>query len=322
MVTVALASVALLAAPAPSFTFSGWVVSWNSYSLDRLEKYGDKVDIALVEWTGTGSDGIPFQRPLWTAETKKRLFDISKKHGIKLYAMASNYVEPEGFDSARMTKIFSEPATQAKHIATLTDFAKKDGFAGIDLDYEAMKAADKDGFSRFCADLKKACSAKNLKLSVTVHPKVNDEGGWEGPRAQDYAAIGKVADEVRLMCYDYTWSGSEAPGPIAPDDWVENVAKYALTKIPASKLHIGIANYGYDWSAKPGKSIIFEDRPKSKPTLDPRSGEQVYNGKIHFGGKESAIRKIAIARKLGLAGVASWYIGSEEPETWEILPKR
>ena len=76
-------------------------------------------------------------------------------------------------------------------------------------------------------------------------------------QAQDYAAIGRVADQVRVMAYDYHWSTS-APGPIAPVDWVRDVLDYSLTRIPADKIVLGVPLYGYDWVGDTGTPVSWE----------------------------------------------------------------
>lgn len=35
---------------------------------------------------------------------------------------------------------------------------------------------------------------------------------------------------------------------VAPINKVREVVEYALTKIPSEKIHLGIPNYGYDWT--------------------------------------------------------------------------
>ena len=38
------------------------------------------------------------------------------------------------------------------------------------------------------------------------------------------------------------------PMAVAPINKVREVLEYALTKIPSEKIHLGIPNYGYDWT--------------------------------------------------------------------------
>ena len=55
------------------------------------------------------------------------------------------------------------------------------------------------------------------------------------------------------MNYDQHWLTSP-PGPIAPQDWFVTNIDEMLKLVPAEKLVMGIANYAYDWPAKP-KSV-------------------------------------------------------------------
>jgi len=72
----------------------------------------------------------------------------------------------------------------------------------------------------------------------------------------DYAAIGRAADQVRLMGYDYHWDSSP-PGPVAPVSWIRAVLRYAKTRIPASKIILGAPLYGYGWSGGHGTPISW-----------------------------------------------------------------
>lgn len=45
--------------------------------------------------------------------------------------------------------------------------------------------------------------------------------------------------------WEYTYG---PPMAVAPINKVREVVEYALTKIPSEKIHLGIPNYGYDWT--------------------------------------------------------------------------
>jgi len=300
---------------------SSWIVPWNPESLASLEANGKKLTEVLPEWILVNKDGVPERAPQWTPELKKRLFTVAKANKITVLGMASNYANEKGdFESDRLSKMFIIAEKRADHIKTLVSIAVADGLDGIDLDYESMKEKDRAPFSAFVADLAIALHKAKKKLSVTIHPKTEEPGNWDGPKAQDYRAIGKAADVVRIMCYDYSHSGSDA-GPIAPTDWVAKVIDFAKSQIPASKLELGVPCYGYDWTTKPGKSITFKDvKMDPAPDLDPRSGELLWaTGKIRFGGSKSAEQKMKLAQTSGIRGITTWYLGSEQPSFWDLV---
>ena len=49
-----------------------------------------------------------------------------------------------------------------------------------------------------------------------------------------------------LMTYEWGYKYGP-PQAVAPLDQVRRVVDYALTEIPAEKISLGLANYGYDW---------------------------------------------------------------------------
>ena len=184
-----------------------------------------------------------------------------------------------------------------------------------------MAVADRNAFSSFVSALAKALHGQKKILSVTVHPKESEPGNWDGPKAQDWKAIGAAADRVKIMCYDVHWSTSDA-GAIAPTDWVVRVAKFAMTVMPKEKVDIGVAWYGYDWRAKPATSLTFPDLSRLPFRLDESSGELVQAGRVYFSGRAAFEQKVAALKALGINKVSAWYCGSEEPDVWRVIPSK
>ena len=147
-----------------------------------------------------------------------------------------------------VARMLHTPALMSRHIAAIVSLADRENYAGIDIDYEGLHAGDRQALSTFITRLAAALHAHGKILSVAVFAKTSDAGYGGQNVAQDYAAIGRAADQVRRMAYDYHWNTS-APGPIAPISWVRSVIDYARTQIPAARLVLGIPLYGYDWPA-------------------------------------------------------------------------
>src|SRR4029450_13668194 len=152
-----------------------------------------------------------------------------------------------------MVALLRDPSHRPAHRSTLVGLVTANGYDGIDLDYENMnfgtsdptvRSAVRTGFVPFAGELNAALGAQGRVVAVTVGPRTSStDSNWA---VFAYAGIGAVADKVRILTYDYHYSGSN-PGAIAPLPWVERVLGYAVTAIPAGRVQVGVPLYGYDW---------------------------------------------------------------------------
>jgi len=301
--------------PPQKLKMSGWVVFWNDRSPESFAANVKKINEVMPEWIKVTSDGRAVRRAK-PDPVNLAFLATAKKNKVAVYGMTSNY--SDDFDGNLVHRFLVDPVKRDQHISQLTAIAVEDKLAGIDLDYESLAAADRDLYSDFVERLGTALRKVKKKLSVTVHAKESEPGNWDGAIAQDWARLGKAADVFRVMTYDQHWSTSEA-GPIAGDDWVERVLRFAVSKVPATKVDMGVAAYGYDWSKKPATSLVWQDFTKAgSAKIDPVSGELVAD-QTWFSGDEAFKRKKALAEKLGVRGLSLWYIGSEQPTIWSRL---
>lgn len=120
------------------------------------------------------------------------------------------------------------------------------GFEGVDIDFEYIKAEDRDAFVDFVAYIREAINALGYPVSVALAPKTY--AGQPGLlyEGKDYPALGKAADYVLLMTYEWGYKYS-APMAVAPINKIRPVLDYAVSVIPPEKIHLGIPNYGYNW---------------------------------------------------------------------------
>jgi spore germination protein YaaH len=318
MITI-LATLALVTTP----KVSAWVVGYNAASVQRLKEKARQLDIIYTEYYAVDKNGTAFRRAKY-AEMVKQARETSSKNGVEFFVMANNYSVdegvPEGFEATRLTKAFATSQSRSKLCNDLVKMVLEDKAVGLDLDFESLSGKDRDKYSSFAAELARELHKKGKKLSVTVHPKQDVDGGWDGAQAHDYAALGKVSDRLNIMTYDFSWSTSPA-GPIAPLDWVGRVIDFAISQVPAGKLGMGIACYGYDYKTKPAESISWEQMVGKKTTIEPLSGELRFE-EIRFSGAKAFQAKYDLAKKKGVGAVAFWYCGSEEPGVWNLIPKR
>lgn len=94
-------------------------------------------------------------------------------------------------------------AAIAAELTTSYDAIGKNPYAGVTIDFEGLRAADRDNFTDFLEQLSEALDSldsRDLSLYVCVQPALATGSYYDG---YDYRAIGDLADKVILMAYDY-----------------------------------------------------------------------------------------------------------------------
>jgi spore germination protein len=158
---------------------------------------------------------IVAQVPERAAETAAGM-DRPRRSGIPLVPTIANVTNGR-WAYEPVAAMLHDPAAMERHVT--------------DVDYENLRATDRETFTTFTTRLGKALHAENKIFSIALFAKTTDAGEDQRNVAQDYAAIGETADEVRLMAYDYHWAAS-GPGPVAPITWVRQVLDCSVSGAP------------------------------------------------------------------------------------------
>ena len=161
----------------------------------------------------------------------------------------------DGTPARRMAKVLADPAQRAVHVQQLVDLVLTNGYDGVDLDYEGFAfrdgrstwAATRPNWVQFMTELAAALHAQGKILTTAVPPPCDTVpvcGPLEGYWVYDVAAIAAVADRVRIMAYDFSYS---VPGPIGPIWWGRAIAEYAASVADPSHIQLGVPTYGRNW---------------------------------------------------------------------------
>ncbi len=299
-----------------------WFSYWDEKNATRsFRQNKDVLNEISPYWYFVKSDGT------LKASSKFNLSVIkeAKKADIKVIPMVSN-----NFDGNKISNIINNPSLRKVHIRELTNKVVKRDLDGIDLDYEGLLAKDRKSYAHFVKILAKELHKHDKLLSVTLQAKVKKPGHTNATKAQSWPELGKHADRLRIMAYDYHWKTS-GPGPIAPRFWVEQVAKFAKKTIPSHKVIIAIGTYGYHWDGSGRAKAITvaqaKQLAKSKKVpirRDKKSFEQFLKlepGKprIWLQDSGSLKAKLKVVKKYDLGGVVFWRLGDEDPDTWKVL---
>lgn len=255
------------------------------------------------------------------------VLDAARTKGVPVIPTVDNANDP-----ARVTAMLKTDKALNAHVNTLVSLVRTKGYDGLDVDYESMAAADRSRFSTFITRLASSLHGYGKQLTVAVHAKTAEPGTWSGPQAQDYGAIGRAADRVRVMTYDYSWTTSAA-GPIAPLGWVAAVAKFAASVIPPAKVELGVPLYGYDWVGSHGVGVTYDQVQALlstyavTPVWDAVAAEHHFSyvaadgagHEVWYGDATSVASVLTVADTYALAGVACWRLGGEDAGVWPVI---
>jgi spore germination protein len=245
--------------------------------------------------------------------------------GIPIWpSLANDPVNPKATD-----QLLNNPQAVATLINEMTAAVKYVGYSGINVDFEGMLDADKPAFTAFIQQLATALHAHGAKLIVDIVP--HDFAGLnQYSAAYDVAAIGKAADLVDLMAYDQHGDGG-TPGPVAGLDWDVSILKATLPDLNPAHTLLGVPLYGREWGSIGGASaysnVLFNALRVSGARIDYNFNTQTPfilspDGSLttYFDDADSLARKVALVHTYGLAGIAAWRLGFEDPRFWSLFP--
>jgi spore germination protein len=316
----------------------GWVTFWDAghKSIISFEKHADQIDRAYFELYKCLEDGLPWPIKDATDDLKQRVQAAAAKNGVETWYTTGNYdVSISDHNGKWIEKFLYDDTLRAKHIQMLVDYAKKDKVQGIQIDYENIKAGDKDAFSKFMAELDKAAKANGLMTGIALPAKTDASGTWDDPQSRDYAAIGKATDEFVPMTYDLHWSTS-TQGCVTSPEWAEMCVKYSASVLDPGKIEVGYPAYGYDWVGSKGDTItwsLFQDllkKYKVTPERDSSYSQELHisytdeKGQHHDAWMSDSVSleyQCDIVKRYKLYGIGVWYFGSEDESFWTTMKK-
>jgi spore germination protein YaaH len=244
---------------------------------------------------------------------------------------------------------------RAAHARALANLVDRFNLDGLDLDYESINFGSSSArttvrrfYPALIRDLNDRLDQMGAVTSVTVAARTGaSDPNW---RVFDYPALGLRADRVRIMTYDFHWSGG-SPGPMAPKWWVNDVASYAARTIAPGKVSLGMPAYGRDWFVKTvsgtcpssaratksrttrqmgafARSIGKTPRWREKATSQRFTYVRTYSSGgltcrakrvVWFDDAQSLRAKAPLVDRHALRGIAIWALGNEGAGTWPSL---
>ena len=171
------------------------------------------------------------------------LVDRAAEAGVRAALVLTPFDVEENFNNLLVNALLADRAVQLRLLEQLEQIMVEKGYGELNIDFEYVLAEDRVAFAEFVA---LAADRLSVPVSVCLAPKTSAQQRGLGYEGKDYRLLGEAADRVLLMTYEWGYKYGP-PMAVAPIDQVRRVAEYALTEIPAEKISLGLANYGYDW---------------------------------------------------------------------------
>ncbi|WP_181884632.1 glycosyltransferase [Neobacillus piezotolerans] len=287
-------------------------VNWDSNSEQSLKNHSDEIDVLVPQWLSLNED-LKVE-----SDIDPDIVKLATEKGMKITPLLHN-IQDGKWNRETVTTLLNSPAERAKLIKNLHRLITKNGFDGINIDFENLDRKTRDQLTEFMKELYAEFHADGLSVSMDV-PAANP--------AYDYQQLENHVDQLIVMAYD---ENVDSPGPIASTSWFQNV----LVKLPKDKLIVALGNYGYDWkweSQEPGEAVSFDDitRLAGKVGLNIQWDDisqnpyvkYTKNGSVHeiwFLDSATFYNQLKLSEKAGAKGIALWRLGAEDPSVWDIL---
>ena len=309
---------------------------------DYFSEYGSAPDR-----TGTTIDGVNVVSPAFfyldedgklqenVGSRGQAYIEWAHSNGYKVWPMISNANAAR--ESLEITsEIMNSYTKRQELIESIVEKCVEYKLDGINVDFENMKAEDKDMYSRFIIELTPRLKEIGAVTSVDV---TAPDGGETWSMCFDRHVIGDVADYIIFMAYDQNGVSSTTPGTTAGYNWVNlSLNKFLQTEvIDSDKIILAVPFYTRVWTTDQDGKIIGRSTVDMKDidSIIPAGVEKTWNDELkqnyveYMDGNnkkqiwiedlESLKAKVSLIKENNLAGVASWQKGMETDEVWQMF---
>ena len=268
----------------------------------------------------------------------RQLIAAARQLGVTPVMHLSTLTEDGGFDNALASLVLNDEQVRSTLISSILTTMRAKGYQALDVDFEFVLAQDAAPYAAFISQLRQTLSSLGYPVIVALAPKTSAQQRGLLYEGHNYRLLGEAADAVLLMTYEWGYTYGP-PMAVAPLPNVRRVVEHALTEIPASKILLGIPNYGYDWPLPfvQGTSRATSISNQYAISLAANNGAEISydsaaqspffryvdaNGQEHevwFEDARSIRSKLSLISRYGLLGAGYWNLMRPFPQNWLVL---
>ena len=130
------------------------------------------------------------------------LIRMARQYQVKPLLVLTTLGEDGQFSGERAHLVLQNPSTRAALIDNLVQTLEKQGYAGVDIDFEYIPPEDAESYTAFIREVRARLEPLGKIVMVALAPKTS--AGQRGLlyEAHDYQMLGEAADYVLLMTYE------------------------------------------------------------------------------------------------------------------------
>ena len=304
----------------PAGIRAAFYVAWDPQSFFSLKRSISKLNLVLPEWFFIDSTADTIRTNI-----DKRAFDLVKASGVKVMPMLTNNIN-EKWRGDVVHRIITNHTKRERLINDVIKLLKTNNFQGINIDFEELVETKNEVISDFQRELYQKLHANGLLVTQDVSPFNED---------YNYKELSKYNDYLFLMAYD-EHSADSKPGDISSQRWMEAAVDEMAKVVPAKKIILGMAGYGYDWPQKGAATDVTYQEALS--TARESEAEVDFNNdtynlhysyyddsdqqhEVFFTDAGTNFNTLRFATEYGIAGTALWRLGSEDSRLWDFYDK-
>lgn len=272
------------------------------------------------------------------------LVDSAHAHGSEVLLSVSNF----GTNNNKL--LLNNVKAQKNLIRNLITLIKERNADGVNIDFEGIRAKDKEELNNFIIDLSTSLKIENSNYKVTVAIPAFDFNS-----VYNISDIEAHVDVFVIMGYEFHGVRSKTAGPIAPltsgNRWSplnleKSVDEYLVAGITPHKLVLALPYYGVEWQTYdlkfPSKAKSFEryhtyrnikkitknyscviDEPSLSKYYAYRDFNNNYR-QIWFDDSTTLSMKYDWVKEKKIGGVGIWALGYDNghDELWKLLAKK
>ena len=296
---------------------AGFFVDWDPQSFYSLQRNVNKLNLVIPEWFF-----IDPKADTLTTNINTEALAIMQQSGVNIMPVLTNNLG-DVFHGDAVHRILTTPAKRERLINDLIRLLKKNKFAGVNVDFEDLVETTNEPLIAFQRELYQKFHAQHLLVTQDVIPFNED---------YNYDALARYNDFLFVMAYDEFSDGTK-PGPISEQKWIEAAVDEATKNLPASKVILCLAAFGYDWpknsEAAPvtyQQALTTAKESEGKIEFDNDTYNLHYTyyddndveHDVYFTDAATTFNTLRFATESELAGTAIWRLGSEDSRIWNF----